>query len=307
VRVVGWLGAQVVPSVDGVAYGLLLFLVAGGLTLGYGVGGVLNLAHGTVCAVGAYTAAVLCDGTWPGLAIAVAAGTAAGTGSGIVLAAMLAPVTDRGPLQQALLTVGVALVGGDLLATATGGNNLPVAPPSEVAGTVGMAGHRYPTYRLALIVVALAIAAAGYLALSYTRTGRLIRATVDDQEMVACLGISPARVRVGVLAVSGALAGFAGALGVPVIGAGPDTADTVLLLSVVVVVVGGLGSVAGALIAAIGVGEVQTLGVSALPDWVAPYLLYGSAAAALIIRSHPTMPRWQRPRGRVPVVDGGAA
>jgi branched-subunit amino acid ABC-type transport system permease component len=302
----GWLGAQVVPSIDGVAYGLLLFLVAGGLTLAYGVGRVLNLAHGTVCAAGAYTAAVLCDGTWPSLAVAVAAGTLAGGACGAVLATLLVPVSAQGELRQALLTVGLALVGADALSTATGGITLTVRLPAAVAGTLHAAGHRYPTYRLALIGVVLAFAAAGHLILSCSRVGRMIRATVDDPEMVACVGISPARVRTGVLVVSGALSGMAGAIGAPVLGAGPGTADMLLLLSVVVVVVGGLGSIPGALVAAVGVGEVQTLGVSALPDWVAPYLLSGAAITALLIRGRVRLCGWARRRGR-PVVDGGAA
>ncbi len=205
------------------------------------------------------------------------------------------------------MTVGVALVGTDLLATATGGNNLPVALPAAVAGTASVAGHRYPTYRLALIVVALAIAAGGYLALSYSRAGRVIRAAVDDPQMVACLGISPMWVRNGVLAASGALAGLAGALGAPVIGVGPTTADTVLMLSVVIVVVGGLGSIPGALAAAVGVGEIQTLGVSALPGWVGPYLLTGAAATALAVRSRPLLGWRLRLPARSPVAKGGPA
>jgi len=303
--VVGWLSAQVVPSIDGIAYGLLLFLVAGGLTLSYGTARLLNLAHGTVCAVGAYTTGVLCHGTWPSLGFAVVAGTAAGAACGTVLAALLAPGSARGELRQALLTMGVALVGGDLLSTATGGTTLTVTLPAAVAGTVNTAGHRYPTYRLALIGIVLLVATGGYLALSRTRIGRLIRATVDDPEMVACLGISPTRVRTTVLTVSGALAGMAGAVGAPVIGAGPGTAEMVLLLSVVVVVVGGLGSIPGALIAAIGVGEAQTLGISALPDWVAPYLLSGAAITVLVIRAR-LAPRWRRTPRRVAVVGGAA-
>jgi branched-subunit amino acid ABC-type transport system permease component len=296
-----------IPTLDGVAYGLVLFLVAGGLTLAYGVGRILNLAHGSLCAAGAYSAAVLAHGTWTSLLAAIAVGTVAGAGGGSVLAALLAPVADRGPLDQALLTVGVALVGADLLATATGGNNLPVAVPAAVADTTGIAGHRYPIYRLALIVVAVAIAAAGWLALSYTRAGRVVRATVDDPQMVACLGINPAWVRTGVLTASGVLAGLAGVLGAPVIGVGPGTADTVLMLSVIVVVVGGLGCIPGAVAAAIGVGEVQTLGVTVLPGWAASYLLAGAAAAALVVRSAPPLRRRLRPPGRWPVGKGGPA
>ncbi len=188
-----WLNAQVVPAADGLGYGLLLFLVAGGLTLAYGVGDTLNLAHGTVCALGAYTAAVLSHGTWTSLALALVAGLAVGATAGGVLAALLAPLAGRDALDQALLTVGVALIGGDLLTTVTGGRALPVTVPAMVAGTTTVAGHRYPLYRLLLIPVAAALAIGGHLALRRTRAGRVVRATVAAPDLVACLGISPAR------------------------------------------------------------------------------------------------------------------
>jgi branched-subunit amino acid ABC-type transport system permease component len=295
------MGTYLIPALDGGAYGLLLFLGAGGLALAYGTGRMLNLAHGTVFTLGGYTAAILSHGTWPSLIAAVGAGAAAGAGAGAVVALLLARTSGAGPLQQALLTAGLMLVGTDLLGTAMGGNNLPVALPQQLAGTVDIAGHRYPAYRLAVTIVAAGVAAAGFLVLSRSRAGRVVRATAADPDMLACLGISPARVRVGVLVVSGALAGLAGALGGPVIGVGPGTADTVLWLSIVVVVVGGLGSVPGALVAAVGVGEVQTLGVAALPRWVTPYLLDAAVAAALLLRTPALMLRvaallrWRRP------------
>jgi len=297
-----------IPALDGVAYGLLLFLGAGGLALAYGTGRMLNLAHGTVFACGAWTAAVLSHGTWPTLIAAIGMGAAAGAGGGAVVAALLARSSGAGPLQQALLTAGLMLVGTDLLGAAMGGNNLPVTLPPALTGTVDIGGHRYPTYRLAVTVVAASLAAAGFLVLSHTRAGRIVRATAADPDMVACLGVSPVRVRLGVLVVSGALAGLAGALGGPVIGVGPGTADTVLWLSIVVVVVGGLGRVPGALAAAVGVGEVQTLGVVALPDWVGPYLLYAAVAAALLLRA-PTAARWRRPRlpARTTAAAGGTS
>jgi branched-subunit amino acid ABC-type transport system permease component len=310
VSTMAWLDAQVVPGIDGLGYGLLLFLVASGLTAAFGVGNTLNLAHGTLCAFGAYTTAVLSHGTWGSLCLSVAAGSAAGAAGGAVLAVLVAPLAGRGPLDQALLTVGVALVGGDLLATGTGGSALPVVVPAAVAGTTSLAGHRYPVYRLLVIVVAVAIACAGYLILAHTRAGRVVRATVADADMVACVGINPRRVRAQVLVASGALAGAAGAIGAPIIGAGPGTAESVLLLSVVIVVVGGLGSVPGALAAAIGVGEVQTLGISVLPDWVAPYLLYAAAGMALIGRGRPLRRHRPAPLAALAsrrVVDGGRA
>lgn len=279
----GVVDPYLVPALDGVAYGLLLFVVAAGLTLAFGVGSVLNLAHGTLYAIGAYTAAALGDGSWTALAVAVLVGTVAGAASGGLLAAAVAPLAGRGHLAQALLTFGVALIVGALLVHMFGPDPLrPVVPPA-VDGPVTIAGHRYPGYRLAFIGVAAVLAVAGWLVLARTRLGALVRATVDDPQIVAVGGTSPRMVQGGVLAAAGALAGLAGVLGAPIIGPGPRTAETVLLLSLVIVVVGGLGSVTGAFVAAVAVGQVQTLGVVIAPT-LAPWLLFAAMAVALIVR-----------------------
>ena len=152
-----------------------------------------------------------------------------------------------------------------------------------------MLGHHYPLYRLLFIVVAAALAVAGAVVLARTKSGALLRATAGDRQMVAAMGFAPQRVHAALCAAAGALAGAAGALGAPIIGPGPATADRVLLLSMVIVVLGGPGSVTGAFVAAVAVGEVETLGVSVAPDW-APYLLFGFMAAALVVRTFRRMP-----------------
>lgn len=281
--------AYLIPAVDGVAYGLLLFVVAAGLTLAFGVGDVLNLAHGTLFAFGAYAAAKISDGSWVSLALAVLVGTAAAGAGGAVLSAMLVPVSGRGHLAQALLTFGVALVAGDLLVATFGPDDLPVVVPSTLDRPVNLAGHSYPGYRLAFLGVAALIAIALSLVVTRTRVGSLVRATVDDRDMVAMLGVNPMVVRTGVLAAGGALAGLAGSLGAPIIGPGPRTADLVLLLSLVVVVLGGLGSIGGALVAAIAVGEIQTVGVTVAPT-IAPFALFGAMAIALAARARGLLP-----------------
>lgn len=285
------LDPYLIPALDGVAYGLLLFVVAAGLVLCFGVADILNLAHGTLYAIGAYIAATLGDGGWGALALALAAGTLAAAGAGTVLAVLLAPVARRDHLTQALLTFGVALAGGSLLVTAFGPENLPVRVPAALDRTVVLAGHPYAAYRLVFIVVAAALALALYLTVTRTRAGMLVRAAVDDAEMVACLGVNPARVRAGVLAAAGALAGAAGVLGAPIIGPGPSTAGTVLLLSLVVVVLGGRGAMAGTLLAALAVGEIQSLGVALAPT-AAPFLLFAAMAAVLAARSRALLRRW---------------
>lgn len=279
----GVVDPYLVPAIDGVAYGLLLFVVAAGLTLSFGVGSVLNLAHGTLYAIGAYVAAALGDGTWSALLLAVAVGTVAGAASGGVLAAAVAPLAHRGHLAQALLTFGVALIAGALLVHFFGPDPLRPVIPSVIDVPITILGHRYPGYRLAFIGVAILLAVGGWVALTRTRLGMLVRATVDDPQMIAAGGVNPRMVQGGVMVVAGALAGLAGVLGAPIIGPGPGTAETVLLLSLVIVVVGGLGSITGALAAAVAVGQVQSLGVVIAPS-AAPWLLFTAMAIALIMR-----------------------
>ncbi|MEV3929759.1 MULTISPECIES: ABC transporter permease [unclassified Streptomyces] len=278
------LDAHLVPAVDGVAYGLLLFVVAAGLSLAFGTAGVLNLSHGTLYAIGAYTGAELSDGTWGGLALGLAAGTVAAALAGAGLSAATVPLARRGHLAQALLTFGIALVGGDLLIQIFGADDLPVRVPEALDTSVTLLGHRYPAYRLCFIVMAVTLAAFGTWVLTRTRMGMAVRACADDPQMLAATGRGPRAVHTGVLAAAGALAGAAGVLGAPIIGPGPGTSETVLMLSLVVVVLGGLRSLWTTFFAAIGVGEVQTLGVSVLPD-LAPYLLFAAMAAVLVFRS----------------------
>ncbi|SCF20771.1 branched-chain amino acid ABC transporter permease [Micromonospora chokoriensis] len=281
-----------IPALDGVAYGLLVFVAASGLVFCFGVANILNLAHGMLYAIGGYTAAALLDGGWASLSLALGVGVLAAAAAGVLLAGLLTPVATGDHLGQALLTFGVALAGGSLLVAGFGPDDPQVRVPAALEGSVVVAGHRYAAYRLVFIVVAAVIAVALYLMVRRTRAGMLVRAAVDDAEMVACLGVSPARIRAGVLAAAGALAGAAGVLGAPIIGPGTDTADTVLLLSLVVVVLGGLGSMGGTLLAALAIGEIQTLGVALLPS-AAPFLLFAAMAAVLAVRARGLAGRWR--------------
>ncbi len=275
--------AYLIPVVDGFAYGLLLYVVAAGLTLAFGVADVLNLAHGTLYAIGAYTAAALSDGTWTSLALAAGIGAVAAAAAGALVSAALIPLTGRGHLAQALLTFGVSLVGTALLVLAFGAQDLRPIVPLALDSSVTIAGHYYPAYRLAFLGIAVVIAIVTWLVIARTRLGARVRAMVDDRDMLACSGSNPRLVLTGVLSIGGALAGLAGVLGAPIIGPGPRTADTVLLLSLVIVVLGRLGSLSGAFLAAIAVGQVQSLGVALAPDW-APYMLFAAMAVVLVAR-----------------------
>jgi branched-subunit amino acid ABC-type transport system permease component len=244
---------------------------------------VLNLAHGATFTLGAYAAGLLIDGTWAGLATAAGVGTITGAAAGGLLSAAVIPIAGRGHLTQALLTLGIALVVGALLVVAFGAHELRPDLPAVLDQPVHIAGQRYPGYRLAFIGLATGLAGFGWLVLARTRAGARVRAMACDPQMLACVGTSPRLVLAGVLTSGGALAGLAGVLGAPIIGAGPGTADWVLLLSLIVVVTGGLGSVPGAFVAAIGVGQVNSLGPVVVPQ-LAPYLLFVAMAVALLAR-----------------------
>lgn len=289
--VLGWLDAHAVSIVDGVAFGLLYFTLAVGLSLVFGMMDVLNLAHGTLYLGGAYVAYLLADGGWTGLALGVAAGIGLGLGGGALLAALTQPLARRGHLDQALLTLGISIIGADLFLLAARGEPLPAEPPAELRGSIELAGHTYPTYRLVFIGVAAVLALVVYFVFERSSLGALVRATVADRDMVRVLGVDTRKVLFGVFAVGAVLAVVGGVLGAPILGPAPGVDGHVLVMSLVVVVIGGLGSVRGALLGALLVGQVDTLGRVIAPAYAA-FLLFGAMFAVLAVR----------PRGLVSVV-----
>jgi branched-chain amino acid transport system permease protein len=286
-----WLTGNLVPAVDGVAFGLLYFTLAVGLSLVFGMMDVLNLAHGTLYLGGAYLAYRLADGSWPGLVLALAAGIAVGVVGGAVLAALTRPLAARGHLDQALLTLGLSIIVADLFLVAADGEHLPASPPAGLDGATEFAGLTYPTYRLVFIAVAAVLALVVYLVFERSSLGALVRATVADRQMVRALGVDTRVVLVGVFAAGAVLAVTGGVLGAPILAAGPGVDAHVLVMSLVVVVLGGLGSVRGALVGALLVGLVQSLGTTLAPDY-ASFLLFGAMFVVLALR----------PRGLFPVV-----
>lgn len=279
----GWLDANLVSMVDGVAFGLLLFTLAVGLSLVFGMMDVLNLAHGTLYLAGAYVAYMLSDGSWVGLVVAVAAGVGVGVAGGVVLAAMTQPLAARGHLDQAVLTLGVAFIVADVFAAVFGSEVLPIVVPEALRGSVSIVGHTYPLYRLVFIGVAAVLAVVVWLLFERSSLGALVRATVADRDMVRALGVDTRKVLLAVFAFGAALAVVGGVLGAPILAPGPGVDERVLVLSLVVVVIGGLGSVRGALLGALLIGQVQTLGVAVLPQY-APFLLFGAMLLVLAVR-----------------------
>ncbi|MGC4855368.1 branched-chain amino acid ABC transporter permease [Micromonospora sp. DT4] len=283
-----------VTALDGVAFGLLLFVVAAGLALVFGVMDVLNMAHGTLYLLGTYLAYLLTDGSLIALIAALTAGVAAGALGGAVLAAALRPLAGRDHLDQALATLGIAFLAADGLAGVFGAAPLAADPPMVLAGRVDIAGHGYPVYRLVFIAVAAAVAVALQWVVRRTTAGLMLRATVSDPAMAAATGIRTGRVRVAALAVGGALAVTAGVLGAPLLGPAPGVDTSVLVLSLIVVVLGGAGSIPATLAAALLVGQVQTLGVLAAAT-VAPFALFSALFAVLVLRGQAAAPTMARP------------
>ncbi len=288
-----WLDANALSMLNGVALAAVLFLIAVGLSLVFGTMDVLNLAHGAVSLTGAYIGVAFLerDTTIPLFVTAVLAAAAFGMVAGVVLAAMTSSVGDH--LRQALLTLGVALIAGDVLREIFGADVESVSAPASLAGAVSVFGRPYPLYRLVIIGISAAIAVVLYIVLERTRVGALVRATVADRAMVEAIGVRTNLVLGGVFGAGAALAAVGGLLAAPILGAQPGLDDTVLLLALVVVVVGGLGSLRGALVGALLVGQVQTLGV-ALASEYASFLLFAAMAIVLLTR----------PRGLLPAKTG---
>ncbi|HEY8480152.1 MAG TPA: branched-chain amino acid ABC transporter permease [Spirillospora sp.] len=283
------MSTYLVTALNGLAMGSLLFAIALGLSLVFGMMDVLNLAHGAVYLVGAY-AAVALTGRGSGLVPFVLAVLAAAV-TGAVLGGALARMTQATAhhLDQALLTLGAALITAELLSLGFGDEVHSLAPPAPVAGGIRILGETYPVYRLLVIVFGAVLAVAVYVLVERSPLGAVIRATVADRAMVAALGVNTGRVLVGVFAAGAALAAVGGVLAGPILGAQPGLDEKVLLLALVVVVVGGLGSVRGALLGAVLIGQVQALGTALVPE-LASFLLFAAMALVLLVRPAGLLP-----------------
>jgi branched-chain amino acid transport system permease protein len=281
----GALAPYLVSILNGLAIGFLLFILAVGLSLVFGMMDVLNLAHGALFLTGAFVASALTGGapSWGGFLGALALAAVLGLAAGGVLSAMTEPLRRRSHLDQALLTLGVAFIVAEVLIIRFGDDPLRVLPPPGLDGSTQLLGATYPTYRLALIGIGAALAVAVNLVVERTRVGALVRATVADREMVAALGVDNRLVKASVFAVGAMLAAVAGVLGGPIYGANVGLDVVVLILALIVVVIGGLGSVKGALVGALVIGQIESLGRALFPE-LASFILFGALALVLVLR-----------------------
>ncbi|MEV0132609.1 branched-chain amino acid ABC transporter permease [Dactylosporangium sp. NPDC050688] len=277
------MAGQVIIALDGLAFGLLLYCVAAGLSLSLGVAGVFQLGHGAFYLAGTCLAWWLAEeGSWRGFSAALVVGAAAGAVAGGGLGDVLRHLREH--LDQALATIGFGLILVDILTASYGAQPRAVEPPPGLGGSIGVLGRSYPTYRLIVIAVAAVLATVLYLVIERSRPGILVRAVAADPDYVAALGVQPRRVQVVVMAAGGALTVSAGVLGAPILGPSPGLDSTMLTLSLIVVVAGGLDSIRGALFAALAVGQIQTTAAVAWPS-AAPFLLFAVLIAGLTWRT----------------------
>jgi branched-chain amino acid transport system permease protein len=269
---VEWL-IQILNSVQ---YGLLLFLVASGLTLIFGIMGVINLAHGSFYMIGAYLAFTLSSLTGS-LWLAIPLGIVVSAALGLVLEwALISRLYRRDHLYQVLLTFGLILVFEELRSIIVGDDVHSVAIPAALAASLPLTDTlSYPVYRLFISAVCLALAALMYVTIQKTRFGMMIRAAASNPEMATSLGLDIRWIHALVFAAGVALAAFAGMIAAPVSSVFPGMGSQVLIVCFVIVVIGGIGSLKGALIAALLIGFADTFGKVLFPDYasVAVYLL----------------------------------
>lgn len=274
-------------GIHGLAYGMLLFLVASGLTLIFGMMGILNIAHASFFMLSAYLCVSVIQALgsfWLALLLAPL---------GVALLGVLVErflmrkvqASGMGHIADLLLTLGVGLVIHEMVKLAWGTEGLQVVVPPSLAGLVNVMGLEYPIYRLFIIGLALVVLCLLSLLLFKTRLGMIVRAAVSDPDMVGALGVNTHRVFMLVFGVGAWMAGVAGVAAAPILTVFPGLADQMGMDAFVVVVVGGLGSIFGALVSALFLGQLNAFGIQFIPK-LSPVLMF--AFMGLILAYKPT-------------------
>lgn len=279
----------VIQVLNSLFYASILFLIACGLTLVYGVMRIVNMAHGNLYALGAYVAAWsvgLVAGRFPPAALflllLVGAGAAALAGA-ILEPTILRPLYRRAEEYQLLVTFGLLLILEDLLRLVWGPYPLTASALPDALGSITILGATYPGYNIFVILIGAVAAAALWAFVYKTRFGVMLRATSQDMRMAAALGVNVKRIYVQAFAIGCFMAGLGGAVVMPISGAVLGMGVDALILAFVVVVIGGLGSLEGALAGAIIVGVIRTLGITYFAE-IELAVLYLIAAVVLFVR-----------------------
>ncbi|MEP2717438.1 branched-chain amino acid ABC transporter permease [Pseudophaeobacter sp.] len=265
---------------NGLQFGVMLFLMAAGLTLVFGVMGLINLAHGALYMVGAFAAAAVAGWTGSFVLALMASLAAAAAAGALVEVTVIRRLYDRDHLDQVLATFALILIFSEGTRWLFGSFPLFLDVPSYLSGPVTLPGGiQYPLYRLAIIVIGLVVGAGLFWLIARTRIGVQIRAGEADREMIAALGVDISKLYTLVFALGAALAGLAGALVGAIQSVQVGMGEPVLILAFVVIVIGGIGSIKGALVGALLVGLTDTLGGVFLPRLFALMMEPASAAS----------------------------
>jgi len=294
-------------SLNGLQFGLLLFLLAAGLTLVFGIMNFVNLAHGSLYMMGAYAGALTYNATGS-FALALLAAALSTLGLGLLLEwVAVSRLYRRDHLDHVLATFGLAMFFNELVRIVWGPGAQFMSPPEALSGSVEFAGLRYPAYRFAIIAVGLAVAAGLYVLIHRTRVGMLIRAGATHPDIVAALGVNVRRLNTLVFGLGAGLAGLAGVMAGPILAVQPGMGEPILILTLVVIVTGGIGSIRGAFYGALIVGTVDTIGRAFLPTILREFLerslaqAAGPAIASMLIYVLMAVVLAIRPQGLFPV------
>ena len=274
----------VIQAFNGLSYGALLFLLASGLTLIFGVMRIVNLAHGSYFLLGGYVAlsVIWTTGSWL-LALPIAALALAVVG--LLMERVFLRPLGFDPLRQVLLTIGFAFLFQQLALDIWGGDHLDITPPDVLKESVVLGGLYFPVYRIFMIAMAAAIGLALWLAMEKTRMGAVVRAAVDDAEMARGVGIDTSRVSMFIFALGALLAALGGVIGGAFLGVYPGLDFVILPIAFAVVIIGGMGSLGGAAIGSLIVGLADNFGKALFPE-ISYFTLY--APMVLILALKPT-------------------
>lgn len=276
------MGEMIGHTLNGLSFGALLFLLGSGLTLTFGLMRTVNLAHGAFYALGGYIALDVLQRTgqyW----VAMLAGMAVAAIVGVLFERLALHRVLNRELPQIIITVGFAFLVSDLILAVYGGRPQTPPRPPGLDGVLRLEGFAFPHFRMALIVLAIVVWLSLHLTITRTRIGAMVRASVDDEWIARSVGIRVPVIFVTVFGVGTALAAFAGVWGGAFTGLAPGSEFEILLLALVVIVVGGLGSVGGALVAALAVGLLDEFGKWLFPTY-ALFTLYAPVALLLAVR-----------------------
>ncbi len=252
---------------NGVQLGMLLFLLAAGLTLVFGIMDLVNLAHGSLYMLGAYFAATFAIFTGSFVAAVILAVVASLIAGMLLEVIAIRPLYGRSHLDHVLGTFGLLLFFDNLVRLVWGPAGMSLSLPPQMLHAVQiLPGIYYPVYRLVIILVTLAVAALLYVVVMRTRLGMLIRAGASNREMVSALGVNIKLLYTLVFGLGAALAGFAGVMQAPILTVEIGMGENILILAFVVIIIGGIGSIRGAFVAAVIVGFIDTVGRAFLPD-----------------------------------------